>query len=144
MRYGLTTHQRKSSGLTPKYTSDFRKPPPKHLNGFLILKNLPVSRTPEIGPKESWWPVYLISSWLMINRSPNTVLAYAISFRDITYCTEDGTIILVTVSDEVNIVIPASSTRTTISILTLIRYRVLAPEESQLSPNPAHRKWRVL
>ena len=57
--------------------------------------------------------MYLISSWLMINRSPNTVLAYAISFRDITYCTEDRTIILVTVSDEVNIVIPASSTRTT-------------------------------
>lgn len=46
----------------------------------------------------------------MIDRTPNAVLAYAISIGELTYCVEGESTILVTVSDEVNIVIPASST----------------------------------
>lgn len=46
----------------------------------------------------------------MIDRTPDAVLAYAISIGELTYCAEGGSTILVTVSDEVNIVIPASST----------------------------------
>lgn len=45
----------------------------------------------------------------MIDRTPDAVLAYAISIGDLTYCVEGESTILVTVSDEVNIVIPASS-----------------------------------
>lgn len=115
MRYGLTTHQRKSSGLhhgTPKYTGGFRKPLLKTLNGFLILKNSPVSRAPEVSLKESKRPAYLISPRLMIDRTPDAVLAYAISIGELTYCVEGGSVILITVSDEVNIVIPESSTGT--------------------------------
>lgn len=48
----------------------------------------------------------------MIDRTPNAVLAQAISIGELTYCVEGGSAILVTVSDEVNIVIPASSTGT--------------------------------
>lgn len=46
----------------------------------------------------------------MIDRTPDAVLAYAISIGELTYCVEGESAILVTVSDEVNIVIPASST----------------------------------
>lgn len=46
----------------------------------------------------------------MIDRTPDAVLAYAISIGELTYCVEGESTILVTVSDEVNIVIPASST----------------------------------
>lgn len=46
----------------------------------------------------------------MIDRNPDAVLAYAISIGELTYCVEGESAILVTVSDEVNIVIPASST----------------------------------
>lgn len=46
----------------------------------------------------------------MIDRSPDAVLAYAVSIGELTYCVEGESTILVTVSDEVNIVIPASST----------------------------------
>ena len=52
----------------------------------------------------------MISSRLMIDRTPDAVIAFAISFGDVTYCVEDGSTILVTVSDEVNIIIPESST----------------------------------
>ena len=55
-------------------------------------------------------PVHLISSRLMIDRTPDAVFAFAIFFGDVTYCAEDGSTILVTVSDEVNILIPESST----------------------------------
>ena len=46
----------------------------------------------------------------MIDRTPDAVLAYAISIGELTYCAQGGSTILVAVSDEVNIVIPASST----------------------------------
>lgn len=46
----------------------------------------------------------------MIDRTPDAVLAYAISIGELTYCVEGESTILVTVSDEVNIVIPVSST----------------------------------
>ena len=46
----------------------------------------------------------------MIDRTPDAVLAYAISIGELTYYVEGESTILVTVSDEVNIVIPASST----------------------------------
>lgn len=45
----------------------------------------------------------------MIDRTLDAVLAYAISIGQLTYCVEGGSTILVTVSDEMNIVIPASS-----------------------------------
>lgn len=47
----------------------------------------------------------------MIDRTSDAVLAYAISIGELTYFVEGESTILVTVSDEVNIVIPASSTR---------------------------------
>lgn len=46
----------------------------------------------------------------MIDRTPDAVLAFAISIGELTYRAEGESTILVTVSDEVNIVIPASST----------------------------------
>lgn len=98
--------------LTPSSIDSFQRPTVKPLNGLLISRVSFVTSPLIASRLKSKCVASHIFFHLIDCQSSEVMFAYAVSVGEKTYCVEEQSAILVTTSDELNIVIPSPNTST--------------------------------